>query len=503
MNGSKILYALAILLVLVASTLRFADKLAFAQSPDDYTYSHTKRNMYQDEVLILNFSALTPTQVYSISAQRLDLLGNVLDIIETDFFTNLTSTQLIWNTGNSDLPLGTYPFRIIDNFGNVLSYHFMAPAPLRLDWNADTTNTLANHKQGMIAAPYIVENVDGWHRVMDEAFSMTAYGNITLFHYTATSTASTDEFRFRDLDTLVTTKIFSVAEFIDYNEDSAFADPNAAKAYVVFNTDGHELEFIDKEASQAAFISGNDNPHTLTIPQGVYDYPRFMSSGSYLSFGQSVWIVSEAPIGGQEYQFTREKQSLPQSDTQVLNFLQFSPSVHTDYPLQRLTDSNLGTVDDTDYEYVKNRVYTFVVSNTLGTATLTWIWQAVGMSVPSIDPFQFRFQETQTYVITALATLNDTPEEHIGGFLNLLALNSPLGHLIAMLSSMLLAFYGISKLKMLPQTGKLTLQSLAYVAVGLMFILSGYSTTLVEIIWGAGAFFIFIMLMRKATGQHA
>lgn len=510
-----LLVAIAIMTLTVVG-IRFAP-LAQAQSPSDYTYSHTKRNLYTDEVLIYNFAGLTPSQQYSITAQQLDLLGNIVGTLGEISFTNLTSTQFIFPIDFNDTDswkADFYPFRMIDNFGHVLSWHFMAPA-LDLEWYLSTSTTGADEKQGIAFTPYADVNSDGYHRNTNVLFAQSTIGDITLLHYTATSTFSTDEIRINDIQNLTTTVTLSLSEIIGYNEHDSLADPNAAEAYIVLNSDGHFIPFVDYVESVNEFVGVFDNPFYVDIATGVYDYPRYDSAGNLVSYGQNVWVLSEAnpafPASvsfgaatflGTEWQMVAVNESVRQAGTQRVRFLQRTENVWNDYSLQKLTDSNLGTVDDTDYAYSSDRTFAFTASNTVGIATLTWIIQAPGLSVPAIDPFLFTFEITDTYTITS-ATAVVNLSEQVGGTLNLLALESPLGQVVAMLGLMLLLFLASWKwTQRFEPAARNLINVFIYLGVGGLFIYTQYASVLTITIWGVGAVFL-IYTLARGTRQNA
>lgn len=501
---SKVLLATVALFVLTATVAKFLP--VQAQSPSDYTFSHSKRNIYSDEILIYNFSGLEPTQEYTLTAQELNLLGNVVGTLGSVSFSNLTSTQFIFPFDFNETDswkVGFYPFRTIDNFGHVLGSHFMAPE-VPIEWLLDTATTSGNAKQGISLTPYAPENSDGYHRTTEALFATTTLGDIALLHYTATSTiGNTDVIRINDIQNLTTTVTLSLSEMMGYNQHDSFPDATASTGYVVLNSDGHFIPYVDYVESANEFLGTYDNPFYIDIASGVYDYPRYTAGGVLISYGQNVWVLSEnaGPLlifGGTEWDMVAQNNSVVQGGNQVALFLQFTENVWNDYPLQQLTDSNLGTIDDTDYAYARNRSFPFTVSNTLGTATLTWIVQAVGMSVPSIDPYLFRFEITDTYVITSGTAVGQTGER-VGDTLDLLALKSPLGQVVAMLGLMLLLM-GIAYVKVTKQLDE-PLRNLVnfmiFLGVGGLFIYTGYASVVTITVWGVGAVYLSYTLVRS------
>jgi hypothetical protein len=390
---------------------------------------------------------------------------------------------------------------MIDNFGHVLSWHFMAPE-IPITWDIDTSTTLANHKQGISLTPYAAVNGDGYHRNNEPLFAQSTLGDITLLHYTATSTVVTDLIRINDIENLTTTVTLSLSEMMAYNLHDSFFDGTATTGYVILNSDGHFIPFLDYVESAASFPVVARNPFYIDIDSGVYDYPRYTPGGTLLSYGQNVWVLSEgkgplALFGGTEWDMVAGNNSVPQGGNQVARFLQITENVWNDYSLQRLTDSNLGTVDDTDYPYTRDRSFPFTASNTLGTATLTWIVQAPGLSVPSVDPYMFRFEISDTYIITISTAVIDTSEQ-LGGTLDLLALKSPLGQVVAMLGLMLILFFASWKwTEKLDAAARNLVNLMIYLAVGAIFIYTDYASGLTIVIWGVGAIFLIYTLTRS------
>lgn len=477
---------LALFLALSLAIIARPDHVRAA--PQDYTYTYTVTNVYTNHVLSYIVSGLDIAEQYVFTFQLTDVNGNVVSEIDQDILGPGITTGT-FGTDFQGFEDAYGPLRVVDNFDQTLGEHFVAPAYLG-SWQGDGGVTDAENKQGIGDVPYTELNPDYHHPNTDHGAVLTRVGDWTLLHY-RTTTPPTDRFiKLFDLSTHTEVAEFSVDELYAYNREitDTIALSFEGLSFVVLNTDGSTLPFINETQDAAAFSGSYTNPHTLSVPAGVYEYARYTGASALVSFGESVWIVSDAS-DVDEWSVTAKKTSVVDGGQQCALLREKSAAVWAGYSAQLLEDSNVGILDDTDYSFDTFRQQCFDAGTT-SPGTLTWTREALAFVEPTIDVADFSFIMTDTYEISTVGTTQaiDVINDGLANF----GLDTTLGNLVAMMIGML-ALMLITKNPFVAMIG--------FLGVGGFFILSGLATPLTKILFAGSALFAVILFVRSLTNK--
>lgn len=480
---------LALFLALSLAIIARPDHVRAA--PQDYSYTYTSTNVYTNGTLIYLFTGLDTTTQYTFTLQLLDESGSIQTEIGSSIIGPGVTTDSVAFDFRNGFEQSYGPMRVIDQFEQTLGEHFVAPAFLD-SWLGDAGVTDNENKQGIGDVPYTELNPDYHHPNTDHGAVLTRVGDWTLLHYRTDGTAPPfDRFiKLFDLSTHTEVAEFSVDELFAYNREvtDTLGISVEGLSYVVLNTDGSTLPFINEPQDDAAFSGSYTNPHTLNVSAGVYEYARYTGASAFVSFGESVWIVSDAS-DVDEWSVTAKKISVVDGGSQCALLREKSAAIWAGYSAQLLEDSNFGTLDDTDYAFNTFRQHCFEAGTT-SPATLTWTREALAFVEPTIDVADFSFIMTDTYEISTVGTSQaiDVINDGLANF----GLDTTLGNLVAMMIGML-ALMLITKNPFVAMIG--------FLGIGGFFILSGLATPLTKILFAGSALFAVILFVRSLSNK--
>lgn len=449
-------------------------------APQDYTATYNVTNVYTNHTLNYNLSGLDSATQYTFQFQLMDEANNFLDVIDTSIIgPGVTTATFGTDFASRETAYG--PLRVIDNFQQVLGKHFVAPA---------YASPWISPQYGIGDVPYQPNNAHGFqHPIEDHTAVLTVHGDWTLLHYNIGALAPpTDRFiRLMDSSSHATVATFSVDELYNYNrQDGTTWSPTfEGISFVVLNTDGSVLPFINETEDTSSFLGVYANPHELSINTGVYQYAAYNGAGVFQTAGESVWIVSSA-TDGTEWDVGLKSPSVAPGGQQCASLYQTTSAVFNGYPDQLLADSSSGLSDDTDYSFDTFRRTCFAAGGSAASpSTVTWRWQPLSMIAPGLTASDFRFEIQATYEIpededfNAITTIN----EGLSNF----GLDSTLGNLIAMIATILGAMW---------LTKNPFVALIAFLGITGFFVIWGLATPLTKVLFAAGAIFAIVLFMR-------
>jgi hypothetical protein len=470
--------------------------------PHTYEYRYIGTNLYTNTALIYAFDDLDSTVTYEFTVQELDSNASVISTISTMIIgPGVTAQGAIlvpfnqWPNNNEF----TAPIRVVDNFGQILAHHFVAPTP-HADWTSTSGINDEFDKVAFGRVPYSPVIPNYHHDNADHTKSLTRYGDYELLHYRLDSTAgpTTDLVRLWDIESGTFIADFSLQEMVDYNDYNSLAfgisiTPLAFTNFVIVSTDGNRPPFVNPEAEIYAFTGGGRNPHTYSLDRGVYEYNKIDSGGSLIVVGESVWIVANQ--GDFEWSFTVDSLTIRPEKRQILTLRQRTQDVHEDYPVW-LVSAPLaaGTVLDDVVEFQSSRRIAFEVSDIPGLYVVAWVIQAQSMThIPSIVR-SFTFQTV--YEVTDPAARPGFGE-NISNLFDRFGLSTDFGNILVMITLMIGGFYGASRIG-----GSLLIQLVVFLVVGGGFILLGRAHSLTVVIYAATAIMaVFLYLRTRSSGS--
>lgn len=492
LTGTRLGYVAVFLIALVVvGRLSISSVMAAPMAaPQDYSYTYNVTNVYTNHVLSYSVSGLDTATQYEFTFQMTDVNGLVTSEIGSDILGPGIASGT-FGTDFSGFEDSYGPLRVVDNFGQTLGKHFVAPAYLD-SWQGNAGVTDAENKQGIGGVPYVELNPDYHHPFTDHGEVLTQYGEYTLLHFRTATT--TDRFiKLFDISTHLEVAEFSVEELYDYNREitGSYSPTFEGLSFVVLNTAGTTLNFINAAQDAAAFGGSYDNPHELSIGPGIYEYARYNGVGTLISFGESVWIVSRT-TDGLEWFLQIKNLSAIDGGQQCARMYQRTPEVWAGYSDQLLEDSSVGVLDATDYAYDDYRNQCYSAGAFASTpATVTWSWQALSMVEASIDEADFRFEIEESYDIIETGTFDAV--ETISTGLENFGLDTPFGNIVVMVAGMI-GIMWITKNPFVALIG--------FLAIGGLLILLGFSTNLTKIIFAGSAVLGVVLYFRGMTNNR-
>lgn len=347
-----------------------------AAQVQSYTSVYSSTNVYNSVALTYTFTGLDSATYYSWTLQimRLDNPTAVDFTAQTLSCSGTTSCIINFNLFDI-VPSDTFaPARVVDSFGQLLGKHFLAPGVEVAPWTQNQTNPADEKTVISYGARPFFDSISGYHHFSLLAFEgesiITVIGDYSILHYRTSIADYQNEFIEINVPSAATDSIayFSVEEFVEYNRHTSDPSihPSNIHGFVLINTSGERPAFIS-QIQDSAFANVYDNPHTLTMTAGIYNYARLDGAGAVKSIGESVWIVSSRKP---DWSGTI-RQTLKTGREQTVTLQATESAVYEAYPDLELLDCELGdpltscdVVDSTDYGFSTRRDIQFTVDVT-------------------------------------------------------------------------------------------------------------------------------------------
>jgi hypothetical protein len=378
--------------------------------------------------------------------------------------------------------------RVSDMFGNILSYHYIAPGPV-VSWGSVVGDGDEPDKVCIAGCVYNIEQ-GGFHH--QELLATTAKRSIltpssqgyALLHYRCDYTAldPDDKIQIKNIETGATVFEVLITELVDYNSpDMAFGLQSACNTFVVMSLDGNQLQFID-ETRDAAVSWTLDNPHTASFPVAGYSYARVDAgmSDAVIRAGMSVWGVTTDPTRI-NWSLTVNTETLFPEDRQRWFRRGTDEDLWTAFPEMELTDSSFGEIDPVDYEFFTFQQGFYEVDMTPTTAVVFWTVRAADLHYGQ-TPSDFELFDIATYTILP-APVSVPFGGQLKTTLEAYGLDSDVGSLSVFLVVLLGFYVGMYYLR----ARAIQMYSLAFVALAGTFILMGLTTPFANFVLGIAA----------------
>lgn len=506
---------LFVFLFLCAAALTISGKtppvLAQSGAPVPYTsYEFNKVDIYTHEFLLYNFSGMTPGDTFSVALERLNSDGSYnstirIKSVEADA---MGDDSVVWIEGHEGWPTGineAFPMRVMDSYGNVLGYHFLAPQP-HTDWIQPATQA---DKLCIAGCVYNEETAAGNHHnpalnIGEEGTSpacealpfceylgnaakvITTAGDYVLVHYrydTASPVAG-DKIQIKDIDSGDLIFEAYISELSAYNTGTAAV--STGTEYFPLSTSGQKLPFIDENQEAIAAFS-LDNPFEMEFPVAGYSYGRVDGgmADAVIREGMSVWGVtndstlhnwsvdvanSSIEVDGQQRAFRRA----------------YDEDLYNAFPTMDLTDSAAGLIDGENHAYDDFRQTFFVVDSSPGSAELEWNLYADDLWFGQ-DVSDFGFTAVTNYTITAAAAIQSN-QSHLQEAAKDAGLDTDVGSLVLLLLLTIAMCY----LFYIMKARKFEFYAFGYVSIGSILYLMDLTTTFSNTIIGLSSLIVLL-----------
>jgi len=464
-------------------------------------------NYYSDESLVYAFSGLDTTVAYQWDLQVLNSNGMVLQTLFTVKSTGSATAALSFGNIASDgrvWPVGlTAPLRVVDNFGQVLGYHFIAPAP-DSDWTTGVGINDADHKT-VIGSTYqlpVDSILNNHHQILDPSTVTTRQGEYSLLHYRADAVnPSQDIIEISNMADATSLCDVAISELSDYNQGPLASGQNPLTRYVVIETAGILRSWLPiGQIATASFASCN--PMWQYVPAGSYDYRRSDEIiPGQSAIGESVWLVSQGPASSPGpgidlhrdawLEWTTQSRSV---DVVVSGQNTITLTARTEGIWDAWLDQELDSValDTSDWDSQRIRQFRIAVSATPEAQKMV-IWQLIPSSLNYLDigsAGQYGFQQRDAYRIFVGAGTQSL-ETGVDSLRAGLGIDNDEGTLLLFLAMATLAF---GFLFFLRAPG--IIYAVALITIGGGFLLIGWFSPLISLLVGMILLFMVFLILR-------
>lgn len=508
-------------LFLVVLSVRAYTTVVTAQDAANYTTEYNNTNIYTtDGFLIYAFTGLDAAEDYVWLLQGIDESGVGFQALGIKFHSGGTTDTIIFTGQDFDRGDGTVysgPARVIDNYGNELGRHYLLPGcflpastncgPDGFPWILDGTATNPEDDRFIIGKLAHLEEINSegsyFHPIFDQQVVMIPEGDHTFIHYRA-DIPGTDEYAIMNVNDPTVLYRFVIDDFITYNIDvrccSVITSSQPENSFMVLNTNGEDLGFVNVIQADAAFNqpTSGDNPFTVSLPLGAFDYVRTDNVGAHVTDGESTLLISRG--GTQEWGLSSNQDEVVVATN--LNFELQSRTLqifNSSYVNHTLEDSILGVLDTADYAFAIRRHDFFEVTGSPVSAQLDWFIAPTETNLQNINFADRRFEVQHTYLafvpdVGETTGLQQRVENSISG----IGLDTPFGRGIGLVFLILVGFMFLGR----RQVRGIVPYGLTFIVIGGVWIGIGMSDTLTTLLFGVSAI-ILIFLMINARSNRS
>ncbi len=491
-----------------------------AQAAATYTHEFNSTNLYtNDGQLTYHFTNLDANANYVWLLQGIDENGIGIQALGMKFFTGGTSATIQWIDDDFDRGNGTLysgPARVIDNFGNRFGPHYLLPGcliaavtncgPDNIDWVQDGTAENPEDDRFVIGRVAHIEdeNVEGWfHPLRDHNVVMIVEGDFTFLHYRA-DVPSTDEYAIMRMSDSTVLARFIIADLITYNTHVGLTVLTARQPennFIVLNTSGEQLGFINRVQEDAAFnqIGSGDNPFTLTLGLGAYDYIRTDNVGAHVTDGESVLLIGSG--GRNEWRLFSNQDEVRVATNINLDLHTQTVEIFDDgFRNHTLIDDIGGAIDTADYDFTKRRSDFYEVQAQPVAVALDWLIAPVVSNLEDIGGLTNRrfivSHDYVTFVPNAQESqdLRQRIENNISG----IGFDTTFGRGLALVLMIMVAFIALGR----RHVRGIIPYGLTFIIIGGVWIGVGMSDPLTTILFGVSSL-VMVFLMINARSNRS
>lgn len=518
--------------------------------PSVYTVAWSHTHMYSTNPLIYELSGLDTSWEYVFTFAKADVQsGNPTEIIGTVGQSGAATANLVVGINGTDVIWPddyTGPIVVYDNFGQITSRHFLAPAVEDFanptDWESATANTLdddkvaigvPNHQAPCLHPAYNDENADGWHHTYLPCSVQTARDGFMLLHYRmdAADYGNHDEVHFYQMPGTTEVAVFDLDQLVDINDGGWSTGITALhyESYVVVNMNGAEpdgaLPFIDNFHFDANTGSGYDNPGRTSFALGAYNCSKTtVSAGAWVSDCESPMLVSnvapnlnivlsdlgrifqgtyEATVLNEEWQLDLNLRDVVVNGIQTVEQRQYTEEIWDAYNgSYNLGTPLLGDIDTDIYAFTESRFTSFNVTGVPTSDVLLWVISPSGINSGSMSTTDAHFTMIASFNIVDTGEFTDKLQDG----LERLHLDTPLGNIAGLIGLILIAmavFAGVAHASGMPGQLMYFGQVMIYLAFGGMWIYFGLATTFTTIVFVGSALVLMVVFWLTIKGSSS
>lgn len=517
-------------LLVISISLMFFTGLynpAPAHAAVNYDFEYDFANRYNTEQIQYAFSNLDATttyvwNVYTVSIETGGLLQSFGSFTSTPDDRSGSPTDEVFAFGGVDFstPLGTIvypegysgPIAVVDSNGTIIGRHFIVELPTFIttpdsQWlDGGAGNTTLGERQvigptrfnGPCRNPVYNEfNADGWLHSFNPCSVTTLENGFAILHYQMTAAydpaSDDDDIIFYRVPTSTVQFTLSINDLIDFQQTAAYTPGVIQDNFIVVNTSGRLLPFLDNTRCSQAFANAS-NPCISGFLPGVYNYSRYDNTATWVSDGESVWIVTEDATlrewGIQSVDEVRE------SGQQTVRITSTTEQVWESYHgSQVLEDSIVGVVDSVVYAFSPSRTYPYTVGSTASSATVSWTVAASALNSGLATPDEMAFVLEDFYAI--IEVVYPPLDESLNEVLQNTGLDTDAGRAAVLTILLFVGMLGTAAFTGLK--GDIFAYLVVWTGLGATFMLGGFGTLLVNtvfVIMTVGMW-IFAMLMSQ------
>lgn len=494
---------LLIITLLIVGAISIGQMSPPANASVQYDWEYDLTNVYSPYRITYNFTSLDVNRanrwdLYTVNPQTGELISSLgfrLSIGSTSASVTFGGDYSSPDPNIIPYPTNyTGPLAVVDVNGTILGRHFVAPFPgdqftsPDSDWFQNAGNTLVGEKQAVAgkypegfcaSPPYLPVNSDGWQHSFKPCSVTTVSGGYALLHFQIDpgyTPGTAEKIIFYEIPTTNVALTIDIDDIIDYQAPIGWTGfPPEGFSFVILNTSGNELPFINNNFAASTYVT-DDNPMFASFDPGVYNYVR--DDGSWISDGESVWIVTNDPQL-EEWSLTASKLSPELSTTQVLTTHAVTSEVWDAYHgYQLVADAFSSYADPLIYGFSTSRNHSYTLANApISDNVAQWINRASALNSGLASTAEMQFEVQAVFDIVEESNI----ENKINDVITNLGLRNDTGSaglLLILLVASMLGVAGIFGLK-----AGIFPYLIIWTGIGATYIIGGFSTPLVTTVF--------------------
>lgn len=497
-------------LLAISLSLVILANVRTAHAAVNYTHSYDFVNRYNTEQIQYSFSGLIATttytwSVYTVSTATGELLSSFGTFISTPDDRSGSPTDEVFTFGGVDFStaIGTIvyptgysgPIAVVDTeTGTIIGRHFIVELPTFIttpdsQWlDGGAGNTTLGERQvigptrftGDCRNPVYNEfNADGWLHSGNPCSVTTVNNGFAILHYQMAAAydpaSDDDDIIFYRVPTSDVEFTLPINDLIDFQQTAAYTPGVIQDNFIVINTSGRLLPFLDNTRCAQAF-SNAENPCISGFNPGVFNYSRYTDAPAWVSDGESVWIVTSDPTL-REWSIRVQNDEVREAGQQIVTITSATEAVWTSYHgTQVLEDSQQGVIDSTVYAFSETRSYPYTAASVPGGVTVDWTVAPSSINSGLATATEMAFELSGFYTIVEV--VYPPFDETLNEVLQNTGLDTDSGRAAVLTILLFVGMIGVAAFPGL--RGNLYAYLVVWSGLGLVFMTGGFGTLLVN-----------------------
>jgi hypothetical protein len=329
-------------------------------------FHYSREDGGKEQPVDIDFTGLEPNKDFSVSVQRLDSNGRVIETIHSAIISSnvdgIANFTYVFGDNFNDFKQRGFPYQV--KFEGITVMKGYVAEPPSDDFRSSGVYRGYFEAVGMGTVVYNEFGEGLLHDEKNHAQVLTEENGYMLLHYRLPIASIDNEHIIR----IFNENNQEIELTISSNDIYAFqgnTDAEARRSFILVNTSGEELPFVDERAYSLSWVNG-DNPFKAKVDKGVYTYELEDTVDVETYKGESVWLVGNKD--NQEFDLYADRTDIREGHVIRWNVIRETKEIADVYNSHTFFDvpsqENFG--DEIEDGYERNTLIRYRVDDSIG-----------------------------------------------------------------------------------------------------------------------------------------